>query len=247
MKRKFTLIELLVVIAIIAILAGMLLPALNKARSKSRSIACVNNLKQVILAGTQYAGDYNDIMVTGAQIDKFYPWTMYLCKGNASWHTGNNAAGIGNYLDWESTRCPTKKHLNYEAYRNAYGGIAFPTTADTGLYPTSSFGAFYKHAAVSGFCGGGAATIIYMSKAKRGGDTPAFADTYHGANTTLGTNFAPGWNNGGYSHGAWAELHEDKGNTAFVDGHAETAKGSEMFTRGLLASYKDVNGNRINK
>ena len=124
-KRDFSLIELLVVIAIIAILAGLMLPALNSARLSALAVSCKNNQRQVGLGFSSYVNDFNGYLATSryaSGLSWTQTWPEFL--GDNPIFTYVEDGGIYSalkYYNYKTNHCPAQRVRGWARPANAVG------------------------------------------------------------------------------------------------------------------------------
>ena len=202
--KSFTLIELLVVIAIIAILASMLLPALNKARDTAKKIKCIGNLKQLGLAFQNYSSDYDGSILFSYPGSSWMPNLFPYCSSY-----GTPPAGTSGGSFYSSKRiapvmiCPSHAPLNYEAL-NAW------SHSD---YAANNFAAFNTASANGQF-----PDIRRTNQQKKPSSTIEFLDNYN-----AGTTYISAWHVSSIVDPLYRlnwYKHNNRMNVVYMDGHA---------------------------
>lgn len=216
MKKVFTLIELLIVIGIIAVLAAMLLPALNKARNKAKATECLSNLKQLGFIVNNYANNNQDWYVSLVP-DGAVSWGQFLVINKYVDKSQYKYIGISWWLPKWFT-CPSAKSLAGVSEQDlvrpsATYGIRGDKTAFGVYYPTT----FYK-----------------VNDIKRPSVFNYITETF---NTTSLRTDSRCYNYCGSSNNTYIWMHHNKkANAFFLDGHVAAFGADTINIIGFLAS-----------
>ncbi len=216
MKQKsiFTLIELLVVIAIIAILASMLLPALNRARETAKAIKCTSNQKNIGMILQSWINDHDGYMICGSIPDGYKaPWcSKTYNNAGYSWHMTFIRE---KYVDYQTAPTPHGTIFGCPSYIK---GSRTLSNASDWRYWDSHFGwNFYFLGSVDGT--GYTFTFHKITEVDRASDTVAFCDS-HG-----GYLMAPAWSSS--LSPEWRHGKQNTINATWLDGHVSTLKYGE--------------------